>query len=72
MLKTKDLANVTFDAVAPLSKILSYIAYAVQLSYHSMIQATPGQLVFGHDIPPDINFQSNYKEMWLRKKKLII
>ena len=29
MLKTKDLANVTFDAVAPWSDILASIAYAV-------------------------------------------
>ena len=30
-----------------------------------------GKLVFGCDILPDINFQLNYKEMWLRKQKLI-
>ena len=30
MLKTKDLANVMFDAVAPWSKIIVSILYAVQ------------------------------------------
>ena len=71
MLKTKDLANVTFDAVAPCRKIITYIVYAVRRSYHSTLQATPGKLVFGYDILEDINFQPNYKEMWLMKQKLI-
>ena len=36
-----------------------------------MLQATPVKLVFGHNMLLDINIQPNYKEMWLRKKKLI-
>ena len=71
MLKTKYLVNVMFDAVASWSDITSYIAYAVQCSYHSTLQDTPGQLFFGHDMLLDINFKPNYKDMWLRKKKLI-
>ena len=71
MVKTKDLANVTFDLIYPWSEILTSIAYAVQWSHHRMIQATPEQLVFGSDMLLDINFQPNYKEMCLRKKKLI-
>ena len=71
MIKTKDMANVTFDAVSLMSKILASIAYAVQFLYHSTLQATPGQLVFGCDMLLDINFQTNDKEMWLSKKKLI-
>ena len=61
MINTKDLANVTFDAVAPWSKILASIVYAVWCSYHSMLQATPLILVFGRDMLPGINFQPKYK-----------
>ena len=71
MLKTKDLANVTFDAVALWSDILASIAYAVQYSYYSMLQANPGKLFFSWNMFLDINFQPNYKEIWLRNKKLI-
>ena len=71
MLKAKDLANVTFYAVAPWSNIITSIAYAVQCSYYSTLQANPGKLLFGCDIIIDINFQPNYKEMWLRKQKII-
>ena len=68
ILKTKDLENVTFDAVSPWSEILVSIAYAVWCSYHSTLQATPGQLVFGRNMLLDINFRPNYKEIWLMKK----
>ena len=71
MLKTKDLVKVTFDAVDPWSEILAYIAYAVQCSYHSMLQATTGQLVFGQYMLLDIKSKLNYKEMQLRKQKII-
>ena len=71
MLKTKDLANFTYNAIAPWSDINTSIAYAVRCSYHRTLQATRGQLVFGCDMLLGINFQPNYKEMWLRKKKLI-
>ena len=71
MLKTKDLANATFDAVAPWSDIFASMVYVVQCSYHSTLQATPRQLFFGRDILLDTNFQTNYREMWLSKQKLI-
>ena len=63
MLKTKDLANATFDAVAPWSDIFASMVYVVQCSYHSTLQATPRQLFFGRDILLDTNFQTNYREM---------
>ena len=70
-LKKKDLVNVTFDAVAPWRKILTYIAYTVRCSYHSTLKSTPGQSVIGRDMLLDINFQPNYKDMWLRKTIII-
>ena len=63
MIKTKDLANVMFDVDAPWSKIIASIAYTVRLSYHSTLQATPGQVVFGCDMLLYINFQTNYKKI---------
>ena len=71
MLNTKDLANVTFDAVSPWSKIPASIVYEVRCSYHITLQSTPVKLVFGRDILLYINFQTNYKEMWLKKQILI-
>ena len=41
MLKTKDMGNVTFDAVAPRREIIVSIEYEVLCSYHIMLQSTP-------------------------------
>ena len=60
-----------FDAVSPWSNIIASITYAVRCSYHITLQATPGKLFFRSDMLLEINFQPNYKEMWLRKQKLI-
>ena len=61
MFNTEDLDNLMFDAFALWIEILASIAYALQCSYHSTLQATPGKLVFGRNMLLDINFQSNYK-----------
>ena len=68
MFKTKYLANFMFDAVPLWSDILAYTAYAVRCSYHITLKSTPEKLVFGRDIPLDINFEPNYKDMWLSKQ----
>ena len=36
-----------------------------------MLQTTPGQLLLGRDMFPDIYFRPRYKEMWLSKQKII-
>ena len=61
IVKTKDLANVTFDVVAMWSNILASIAYAVRFSYHSTLHAIPGKLVFGRDMLLYVNFKPDYK-----------
>ena len=43
----------------------------VQFPYHSTLQATPEQLVFGNDMILDIYFKPNHKEMWIRRQKII-
>ena len=68
-LNTNDLANVMVDAVAPRSDIITSITYSLQWLYYTMMQAIPGKLFFGLNILLDINFQPNYKDMWLRKEK---
>ena len=72
MLNTKDLTNVTFDAVATLEQdFLASFAYAVLWSYHITAQENPGQLLFGQNMLLNINLQLNYRDMFLRKQKLV-
>eukprot|EP00957_Ditylum_brightwellii_P108798 8299385-Ditylum_brightwellii.AAC.1 len=41
----------------PWGEVLASIAWAIRITYHTMLGATPGQLVYGHDmlhdVPPD-------------------
>jgi len=71
MLKTKDLVNLEFDVVDLWSEILASIAYAVRCSYHSTIQGTPGQLVFGRDMLLDLKFAPIYEQVWADKQRRI-
>ena len=71
MLKTKNLKEVQFGVVDPWSAILASVAYAVRCSFHSTLQATPGQLVFGRDMLLNIKFVLNYHKMWADKQKRI-
>ena len=50
MLATQDLYNKVFDYIYPWGETLSYIAWTIRASYHSTIQATPGQYVFDRDM----------------------
>ena len=50
IIKTKNLPNVTFNAVDSWSKIIAYILYVVRCLYHTALQSTPGKLVFGRDM----------------------
>ena len=71
MLKTQDLKEQIFDAWKPWSEILASVAYAIRCSYHSTLQATPGQLVFGRDMLLNIGFEPNYEQVWERKQRRI-
>ena len=71
MLKTNDLVNRIFDAIDPWGNILAAIAYAIRCSYHSTLQATPGQLVFGRDMLLDIKCDPDWTTIQQRKQKIV-
>ena len=50
MMITKDLNERVMDYIDPWGEILSSVAWAIRASYHSTLQATPAQLVFGRDM----------------------
>ena len=50
MMITKDLSERVMDYIDPWGEILSSVAWAIRASYHSTLQATPAQLVFGRDM----------------------
>ncbi|GFH50558.1 hypothetical protein CTEN210_07034 [Chaetoceros tenuissimus] len=72
MLTSSDLMNQEFDIRDLWIPTLTSIAYAIRCSFHSTLQATPGQLVFGRDMLLDISYEHDYQATWQRKQRQII
>jgi hypothetical protein len=47
MLHTFELETYDFDDLDPWGEILASVAWAICSTYHTTLDATPGQLVFG-------------------------
>ena len=47
------------------------LAWAVQSTYHTILNATPGQLIFGRDMVLPIQFQADWAHIKLRKQESI-
>ena len=50
MLRTFELTNYKFDPNDHWSDLLASVSWAMHSTYHTVLQATPGQLVFGCDM----------------------
>ena len=57
------------DEEHPFEGILSATAFAVRSTYHTTLQATPGQLVFGRDMILNIGHIASWKAIAERKQK---
>ena len=51
--------------------ILSSVMFALRATYHTTLQATPTQLVFGRDAILNIKFEADWNAIRQRKQKLI-
>ena len=71
MIKTKELDKLVFDYIDPWAEVLSSVAWAVRSSYHSTLQATPAQLVFGRDMLFNMKKAINWKLITENKRKQI-
>ena len=50
---------------------LSATAFAIRSTYHTTLQATPGQLVFGRDMILPLKFKADWAQIQLSKQKRI-
>ena len=51
--------------------ILSEVAFTIRSTYHTTLEATPGQLVFGQDMILPVPFTPNWDQIKQRKQALI-
>ena len=71
IIRTFELQENYLDEENPWKGILSAAAFAVRSTYHTTLQKTPGQLVFGRDMIFNVKHTANWEYIKARKQKLI-
>ena len=71
IIRTFELENNYLDETNPWKGILSATAFAVRSTFHTTLQNTPGQLVFGRDMILNIKHEANWEYIRSRKQNLI-
>ena len=62
-LKTFQLQNHEFDLLDPWSGLLANVAYAIRSMYHTSLDATPSELVFGRDMILPVAYIANWEQI---------
>jgi hypothetical protein len=70
MLRSYELEDHDFDYQDPWSQILANCAWAICSTVHSVLNATPTQIVFGRDMMFDISFPLSIKKSGNESKRL--
>ena len=72
IIRTFELENNYLDEANPWKVILSATAFAVRSTFHTTLQSTPGQLVFGRDMILNVKHEANWEYIRARKQNLIL
>ena len=67
MLRSFDLEQDNLEEDNPFEYFLQSTAWAIRSTYHTTLQATPCQVVFGRDMIHNIAFKANWD--WIQKRK---
>jgi hypothetical protein len=70
-IRTFELEKQELDDENPFEPFLTATAYAIRSTYHTTLQATPGQLVFGRDMILPTKFKADWAAIALRKQDII-
>ena len=70
-LRTFELENRELDENDPWRPFLSAVAWAIRSTYHTTLEATPGQLVFGRDMLLPLSFKADWARLHQRKQDII-
>ena len=71
LIRSMELQDSYIDEDDPWTGILSAAAFAVRSTYHTTLQKTPGQLVFGRDLMFNIKHVANWESIRKRKQDII-
>jgi hypothetical protein len=71
MLRTFENKNRHLPPIMPFRSFISAASWATLSTYHTTLQATPGQLVFGRDMLLSIPFRADWAQIKIQKQGLI-
>ena len=71
MLRTHELEDKELDPHEPFKMYLSSVAWAIRSTYHTTLDATPGQVVFGRDMILPIQHKADWALIRQRKERAI-
>ena len=71
MIRSFEIEEKEIDETDPWTGILTAAAWAIRSTYHTTLQATPGQLVFGRDMVWNVNHIADWQYIKQRKQNLI-
>jgi hypothetical protein len=69
MLRAFEFEERDLDPVNPGDEILQACAYAIRTTYHTILQASPGKLIFHRDMIDDVRFRANWDIITNNKRK---
>jgi hypothetical protein len=72
IIRTFELENNYLDDNDPWKGILSATAFAVRSTFHTTLQNTPGQLVFGRDMILTVKHEANWEYFRAQKQSIIL
>ena len=67
----KDPENRVIDDQDPWDNVLSQVAWAIRSTYHTTLEATPGQLVYARDMLLPVQYRINWANVCTKKQELI-
>jgi hypothetical protein len=71
-LRTFELEKRELSETEPWSPFLTAVAYAIRSTYHTTLQATPAQLVFGRDMILPLKFKADWARIRQQRQEAII
>ena len=69
MLRTFELESQQLDSKDPWTRFLSATAFAIRSTYHTTLEATPAQLVFGRDMLLPVKFEANWAQLKMKRQQ---
>ena len=71
IVRTFELQDNYLDEDDPWKGILAATAFAIRATYHTTLQKSPGQLIFGRDMIFNVQHTANWEYIRARKQRLI-